>query len=892
MSFYNLSFEEVLKELKSDKDKGLSKKEVSSRIEEYGENMLKAKKGINPFVLFINQFKSFIIYILIFAVIISFISGEETEAIIILVILVFNAVFGFIQEYKAEKSIDALSKISAHTTRVVRDSDIEVIEVCGLVPGDIVLLEEGDKVPADCRIISLTLLQTAEAALTGESTSVSKKVEAISGDKTIGEQKNMIFSGTIITSGKARCIVCSTGMQTEIGKIADLISSATKELTPLQKKLESFGKYVASITLVICLLVFVVGVWKDGLFSILFAGDFIGFVFAAKDWFLVAISLAVAAVPEGLPVIVTVALAIGVKKMVKNNSLIRKLPSVETLGGTTVICSDKTGTLTENQMTVKSVWDINCESEITGSGYNPQGKIVNSKINSMLFRAGVLCNDSTYLKKEGMWVITGDPTEGALVVSGKKFGIEFKKIRSENERCDEVPFDSVRKLMSVVCLDKQSKKKTIFTKGAPEAIVSKCSRILDNGKVRKITKADIEKINSQNVTFGSSALRVLGFAYKEFKSTEKGLKMENNLIFIGLQAMLDPPHPEVHGSIVKCHKAGIRVIMITGDNIETAKGIASQIGIVGDSLEGSAFEKLSDLKKLHILKTTNIFARVEPKHKMEIVKILQKSGEVVAMTGDGVNDAPAIKKADIGIAMGINGTDVAKEASDMILLDDKFTSIVKAVEEGRGIYQNIKKFVNYLFSSNLAEVMLIFFAIALSFPLPMTAIMLLWLNLITDGLPAIALSVDPYSKTIMDEKPVRRTERIMDNVMAFKVVYVATLITIAILALIQFGNVNGYSIEKIQTIAFTSMIVMELVRLQTIRSEYGLSMFSNMYLVYAVVFSLALQLLVLYTPLSHFFGTVALVGFDWFMILIATVFVGILNLVGHKLQDKYQWFEE
>ena len=368
--------------------------------------------------------------------------------------------------------------------------------------------------------------------------------------------------------------------------------------------------------------------------------------------------------------------------------------------------------------------------------------------------------------------------------------------------------------------------------------------------------------------------------------------MENNLIFIGLQAMLDPPHPEVHGSIVKCHKAGIRVIMITGDNIETAKGIASQIGIVGDSLEGSAFEKLSDLKKLHILKTTNIFARVEPKHKMEIVKILQKSGEVVAMTGDGVNDAPAIKKADIGIAMGINGTDVAKEASDMILLDDKFTSIVKAVEEGRGIYQNIKKFVNYLFSSNLAEVMLIFFAIALSFPLPMTAIMLLWLNLITDGLPAIALSVDPYSKTIMDEKPVRRTERIMDNVMAFKVVYVATLITIAILALIQFGNVNGYSIEKIQTIAFTSMIVMELVRLQTIRSEYGLSMFSNMYLVYAVVFSLALQLLVLYTPLSHFFGTVALVGFDWFLILIATVFVGILNLVGHKLQDKYQWFEE
>lgn len=889
MNIYNLSPGKSLIELKSDKEKGLSKKEALNRKEKYGLNKLDEKKKVSPWVLFFNQFRSFIIYILIFATIVSFVSGETTEAVIILVILLFNAFFGFFQEYRAEKSIEALSKISAHRTRIIRDSEIDVVLVSELVPGDIILLEEGDKIPADCRILEVTLFSTAEAALTGESKSVNKKVEVIKGEMSIADRKNMVFSGTIVTSGKAKCVVVSTGMKTEIGKIADLLTTAEKELTPLQKKLNKFGKVVGSATMVVCFLVFVVGVSKvAGAWSLLLNGEILGFIEASREWFLVAISLAVAAVPEGLPAIVTVALSIGVKKMASKNALMRRLMSVETLGGTTVICTDKTGTLTENQMTVESVWTINDISDVTGSGYNPEGKI-EKDIEPMLFRAGVLCNDSTFLKREKVWGITGDPTEGALVVSGKKFGIDFNSARKEWKRVDELPFDSIRKLMSVVCEGKS--KKLVFSKGAPESILDKCTRILDNGKVRKIKSSDKDKILAQNESYGHAALRVLGFAYKDFSNSSKG-KLETDLIFIGLQAMLDPPHPEVKGSIAKCLTAGIRVIMITGDNKYTARGIADKIGIEGNSILGKDFEKLSDLKKISTLRSTNIFARVEPHHKMEIVDILQKQGEVVAMTGDGVNDAPAIKEADIGVAMGINGTDVSKEASDMILLDDKFTTIVAAVEQGRGIYENIKKFINYLFSSNLAEVLVIFFGILFGYPLLMTAVMLLWMNLITDGLPALALSVDPYSKNLMKSKPKDSSSNIMGGIMAYNVIFVAVMITVAILLIVNYGISLGWSDMKIQTMVFTTIIIMEFVRIHAIRAEYGVALLSNKYLIGAILFSFILQLLVLYTPLSVIFGTVALGWFEWMLILIATVCVYIMNLIGHKLREVFGWFED
>ncbi len=887
LNYYNLSYNDTIKELKSNSQTGLSPSEVKTRQNKYGENKLTEKEKINPFILFINQFKSFIIYILIFAVIISFISKEYTEAIIILIILVFNAVFGFLQEYRAEKSIEALRKISALKTRVLRNEQIIQIDVSELVPGDIVILEEGDKIPADCRIIECKNLSVEEAALTGESVPVSKQVDEIKGNLTVADRKNMLFSGTIITKGKGRAIVTSIAMETEIGKIANLLNTTENEMTPLQKKLEQFGKWVASATLAICAIIFIVGVTKDGYLPLLFSGQFSEFVFASKDWFLTAISLAVAAVPEGLPAIVTIALALGVKAMVKKNALIRKLPSVETLGETTVICTDKTGTLTKNQMTVRKVWTIDSECEIDGIGYNPQGTL-SKKIDNLIFRIGLLCNSASLLKEKNLWKITGDPTEGALLVSAKKADFNLDETNKLWKKIDEEPFDSDRKLMSTINENSKTKEKIVHTKGAPEQVLKICKKILDNGKIRNINDSDKKAILKQNENYASSALRVLGFAYKIYNSKEKN---ESNLIFVGLQAMIDPPHLDVKEAIAKCNTAGIKVIMITGDNKITAAAIGKEIGIVGESMNGEDFAKLSESEKKKIIKKIRIFARVEPIHKMQIVKLLQEQGEVVAMTGDGVNDAPAIKAADMGIAMGINGTDVAKESSEMILLDDKFTSIVNAVEEGRGIYENIKKFVNYLFSSNLAEVLLIFFAIVLGLPLPMTAIMLLWLNLVTDGLPALALSADPKSDKLMSKPPKKASEGIMDKEMMFHVVYVGILITIAILALIVWAQNKGFSLEKIQTIAFTAIIVMELVRLQAIRTEYNLGPFSNPYLVWAVCISLILQLIVIYTPINIFFGTVFLGFTDWTMILGATLIVFLLNTLGNFIQDKYHFFE-
>jgi Ca2+-transporting ATPase len=887
MNYYNLSPGECLNELKSDKDKGLSKKQAVKRQSEYGENKLAEKKGVNPFMLFLNQFRSFIIYILIFATVISFIAGEVAEAILILVILIFNAVFGFFQEYRAEKSIAALSKISASSSRVIRDSVIDVVPVSELVPGDIILLEEGDKVPADCRLLESIGLFIIEAALTGESKAVLKEPKMLKGNLAIADRTNYLYSSTIVTSGKATAVVCSIGMDTEIGKIADLLSCTETGMTPLQKKLDVFGKYVGFGIIGICFVVFFMTVYQSGNLNLLFSGQFSEFVIASQDSFLIAIALAVAAVPSGLPAIVTIALAIGVKKMVSQNALMRKLACVETLGGTNIICTDKTGTLTENKMTVRNAWTINNESEVTGTGYSPNGT-VDKSVASMLFEIGVNASESTILKKDGHWTVTGDPTEGALVVSSKKYGINFSSLRKEWNRVDEVPFDSKRKLMSVVRENVNGKEKLVFTKGAPENVLGICNRILDNGKVRKLTSDDKKKILAQNILYADDALRVLGFAYKKFDS--KGI--EKDLVFVGLQAMMDQPHKEVKESISRCHTAGIRVIMITGDNLNTAQGIAKKIGIDGDGMLGTDFEKLSDFKKREVLKTTNIFARVAPEHKMEIVTILQKQGKVVAMTGDGVNDAPAIKKADIGVAMGINGTDVSKEASDMVLLDDKFTTIVKAVEEGRGIYENIKKFINYLFSSNLAEVFVVLFAIILNMPLPMTAVMLVWLNLVTDGLPALALSVDPYSKTLMDSKPKKSSESIMDKAMAFNVVYVAILICVAILGLVQYGLSLGFEVIKLQTMAFTAIVMMEMVRIYSIRSEFGLGLFSNMYLFWAIVSSIGLHLLVLYVPIiAQLFKVVPLASFDWFLIFVATSLVFVLNYVGINIRKKFGWFD-
>ncbi|MFT7615897.1 MAG: Ca2+-transporting ATPase [Candidatus Woesearchaeota archaeon] len=879
--YHDKEIKDVLKDLNTDPSIGLSTSEVHKRLTQYGENELEEQVKISPIVLFLGQFKSFIIYILLFAVIISVVSGEIVDAIVILAILLFNAIFGFIQEYKAEQAINALKKLAAFKIIAMRDGKKVSIDTKELVPGDIIFLEEGTKIPADSRIISSTYLQTMESSLTGESVPVNKHIEAVRSDATIADQRNMLFSCTAVTKGKGIAVVTSTGMQTQIGKIAGLIAAQPNEETPLQKKLDKLGSIIGTATVVICIAIFIVGVLKNADLSLLASGSLFEFFLSesVKEWLLVSVSLAVAAVPEGLPAIVTIALALGVKKMIKKNALIRRLPSVETLGEATVICSDKTGTLTKNEMTVRYAYTNGRMLSLSGEGYGDTGEILANnkpigKFDEEVFRIGAICNDATVsYKTDGKTAITGDPTEAALIVSARKARI--KEIFTY-KRVDEIPFDSTRKMMST--MHKHPKHKgLLFTKGAPESVLNCCTHISIDGKIHKLTTAQKNAILKVNEGMASKALRVLGFAYKPIKKDMS----EADLIFVGLQAMIDPPREDVKGAIVRCKEAGIRVIMITGDNQVTARAIANEIGIVGEAITGEHFARMSPIEKKLTIKTTAIFARVEPQHKQQIVTILQEQGHVVAMTGDGVNDAPAIKKADLGISMGITGTDVAKEASDMVLVNDDFTSIVDAIEEGRGIFENIKKFVNYLLSCNLGEVFVIFAAIAVGWPLPMTAIMLLWLNLVTDGLPALALSVDPNPKNIMKQPPQNTSEGIMNWKIGATILYVSILITAAVLILFKYSLDTGMSVAHAQTVAFTAIIVMEIVRLQSIRSEYQLGMFSNKWLVMAVVSSIFLQLLVIYTPLTALFGTVPLSVMDWVRITGASAIVYVLTMVVH-----------
>ncbi|RJQ17295.1 calcium-translocating P-type ATPase, SERCA-type [Candidatus Woesearchaeota archaeon] len=884
--FYNQSSQEIMQSFSVDPILGLKESQIDESRKKYGWNELQEKKKKSAFIIFISQFRSFIIYILFFAIILSLIQKEYVDAIIILFILLLNAIIGFVQEYRAEKAIAALKKLSGLKAKVLRNGNLVMIETKEIVPGDILFLEEGNKIPADGRIIEAAVFHVSEASLTGESVPVEKTAELLQGELPLADQKNMVFSGTVVTKGRAKVVVTATGMHAEIGKIADLLSKVEEQLTPLQKKLDDLGKKIGMGTIAICIVVLLVGLFSTGLWNILFS-DTAAFIKGAEHWLLLSVALAVAAVPEGLPAIVTIALAIGVKKMIRRNALMRNLPSVETLGETTVICSDKTGTLTKNEMTVRKVFSSNKECAVTGEGYAIQGQIL-GKADNLLFQIGVLCNDATLYVENNQLKVSGDPTEAALLVSAEKAGVKHDVLQKTWKRVSEEPFDAIRKMMTTVNIDPKTKKKLIFTKGAPEKVIEHCTRILINGKIIKMTPAVKKSILEKNNEFAKGALRVLAFAYKE--QDKKAL--EENLIFVGLQAMIDPPHPEVKEAIATCRKAGIRVIMITGDNKLTAEAIAKEVGIFGDAMEGLTFAQLPKEQQLKFLETTSIFSRVEPSHKMLIVELLQSKGEIVAMTGDGVNDAPALKKADLGIAMGITGTDVAKESSQMVLTDDNFASIVHAVEEGRGIFENIKKFVNYLLSCNLGEVFIIFFALLLFGVqnLPLTAVMLLWLNLITDGLPALALSVDPNPKDLMS-KPPRKTS-IMNRSMMFNIIYVSILITVGVLGLFLWSKSSGNDLAHMQTVAFTAIIVLELVRLQAIRSEYKLGIFSNKYLVLAVLFSVGLQLLVVYTPLSVFFGTVALTLFDWGIILFVAFIVLLLTILGVGIKNKLAWFKE
>ncbi len=867
VNYYNLSISDAIKFIDTSQT-GLSEEEARQRLEKYGVNELKQREKISPFQILIRQFTSSIVFILLAALVISLLIGEKLDAIVISTIVVLNGVFGFVQEFKAEKAIEALRKLTALKATVVRDGKEMEIDSRELVPGDITLLETGSKVPADARLINIAAFQVDEASLTGESVPSNKTTGPLDNNILVNDQENMVFMGTIVTKGRAKAVVTGTGMDTEIGRIADMVQEADEKLSPLQVKLKKFGKWLGFVTIGICVVVFGVGVLREYLTTDLFETSF------AVEMFLASVALAVAAIPEGLPAIVTISLAFGVRRMAKRNALIRKLPAVETLGCTNIICSDKTGTLTKNEMTVREIYFNNRLIEVTGDGYTPEGSFMQTKSSAsfvrgggeevdissleLLFRSSILCNDSR-LNHNERWEIFGDPTEGALLVSAGKAGFKKSEMEDRFPRIDEIPFDSERKCMTTI--HRVNEENTAYIKGAPDVILNNCKYISINGQVKDITGEDRKKILDVNHKMASKALRVLGFAYKSLdeKYTPKSEIVEKNLIFIGLQAMIDPPREEVRESIIKCRAAGISTVVITGDHKLTAIAITKELGLFkeGDkALSGEELDKLSDDELDEIVENIVICARVSPEHKVRVLNALKKRGHVVAMTGDGVNDAPALKNSDIGVAMGITGTDVAKEASDMVLTDDNFASIVNAVEEGRGIYNTIKQFIQYTLSSNLGEILVVFLAILIGWPLPLIAIQILWVNLLTDGLPGLALGLDPFDKDIMKNPPRKRDEKIISRDVINNILIAGLVMGTGTLLMFY-----GYGVEtvKAKSIAFTTLVMFQLFNVLTYRAkDFKIDIRTSKYLIASVVISLLMQFAVLYTPLNVAFKTVPL----------------------------------
>jgi len=819
--WYRQNPEEIASRLKTDLIKGLPESEARSRLKKYGLNQLKEKGGTPLWAIFFEQFRDLMIIVLLAAAGISGLIGEIKDTVMILVIVFINAVLGTSQQYRAERAIAALKKLTVPKATVVRDGESKVINSTDLVPGDIILLEAGAYIPADIRIIKAPNLKVIEAALTGESVPVEKVSEAIDKDNVpIVDQENMAFTGTITTYGRGKGIVVDTGMRTQMGRIAELISQEKKEATPLQVRFSELGKWLAGIALIICLVIFGAGVLRG---------------LEVFDMFLTAVSLAVAAIPEGLPAVITISLGLGAYRLVKRRAIIRKLPAVETLGSTTVICSDKTGTLTQNEMAVQHIFTLR-EGE-----------------RGLLLTAAALCNDAT--------TRVGDPTEKALVVEAESEGLMKNELERKHPRLSEIPFDSMRKMMSTLHKDPAGGF-VAYTKGAVELLLERST----------IDPQARDKVLAENEKLVSEGMRVLGVAARKY--TQHPAKIEEaGLTFIGLIAMSDPPRPEVFGAVKICKQAKMRPIMVTGDHKLTALAIAKELGIARDESEvmtGEELAVISDEKLGEKVKSINVFARVSPEHKVKIVAALKSHGEIVAMTGDGVNDAPALKKADIGVAMGIVGTDVAREASDMVLTDDNFATIVSAVEEGRGIYDNIRKFIRYMLSTNSGEIFTMFFSILLRFPLPLLPIHILWVNMVTDGLPAVALSAEPIEKGIMQRAPRDPNESIFAGGLLYSMLGIGILMAVGTLWLFN-HHLQAGGIVKARTVAFSVLALLQMAHVLNCRSMdksiFKIGLFSNLYLVLAILSTLALQVAVVYVPFFQYaFNTVALSGADWLYI--------------------------
>lgn len=871
--WYILEKEDVSEKLKTHLEKGLDSDTASRRLEEYGYNELTGKQGATIWQMLLEQFKDFLVLILIGASLISMVIGEVTDSIVIILIVILNAVLGVTQEARANKALEALQKMAAPEAKVIRDGHVKEIPARELVPGDIVLLEAGNYVPADLRLSESVNLKVDEASLTGESVPVEKNAEIVFQEEIpLGDRANSAFMGTVVTYGRGKGVVVGTGMNTEIGMIAEMLESYEEEATPLQKKLADFGKLLGIACLTVCGIVFIIGLFRG---------------IPLLEMFMTAVSLAVAAIPEGLPAIVTIVLAIGMQRMVKRHSIIKKLHAVETLGSTTVICSDKTGTLTQNQMTATRIYTNEKIYSVTGEGYKPIGDFFlnDSKIDpnedehlQLLLKIGLLCNDSK-LEESGAenetevsWRIIGDPTEGALVVAAAKAGFWDNEISKKMPRLQEIPFDSERKRMTTFHPD--DKGYVAFIKGAPDVMLNLSTHIYKSGQEVALTEEDKNRIMAANHEMATQALRVLAFAYKkvdEIPHDPKPEDVEKDMTFVGLVGMIDPARPEVKDAIETCKKAGIRPIMITGDYKDTAMAIAKELGMVENDagvLTGTELDTMTDEALAVAAQDVSVYARVSPVHKLKIVDAIKQKGHIVAMTGDGVNDAPALKKADIGIAMGITGTDVAKETAEMILTDDNFASIVAAVEEGRVIYSNIRKFVFFLLSCNIAEILIIFVAMLAGLPVPLEPIQLLWLNLLTDAFPALALGMEKKEPDIMDVPPRKPDEPIMDNRMKWQIGIQSVFMTVAVLGVFIFELNHSGDLTKARTLAFGTLIFSELLRAYTSRSEthsvFKIGFFSNKYMVGGTLVSFLLLLVVLYIPyLRTVFNTTYLTFYDW-----------------------------
>ncbi len=915
--------------------KGLTQKKVEKRLTENGKNEIKAKKKKSLIVMFFEEFTDLMVIILIIASGLAYAAGEITDASIIFFIVVLNAVIGFVQKFKAEKAIEALKKMVAPHARVIRNGSETLIDAKFVVPGDILVLNEGDSVTADAILFESNELEAMEAALTGESTPVRKLLHDIEETKgTEAQKENMIFMGTNITHGTGKAIVVSTGMNTQMGNIAKLTSETKKGKSPLEKELYRIGMFVGQIALAISAILLLIGIFIQGK--------------AFIDTLLFATSVAVAAVPEGLPATITIALAIGVQKLAKKNAIVKQLSSVETLGSTTVICSDKTGTLTKNEMTVKEIYFDNHDTAVHGVGYAPIGYINIQKNGKHLISIGqekspyddyeitkktlkfvqkqyknlydslklfmaaaALCNNASLNKKDGKWSILGDPTEGALLTMVAKSGFKLEDFQKQYKKIHEISFDSTRKRMTII-VQNQKGKYYAFTKGAPNSILNICDHYMHDSVNKKMTRKIRKKYHDQNSAMAKRALRDLGFSYRELTEKEvetakkyetfKSEDIEKGMIFLGLAGMIDPPRSEVKNAVQIAHKANIRIYVITGDHGLTAQAITKQLGIIDkkrkhEIITGEQLNKLSDKKLKSMLankKLDIIFARVSPEHKLRIVKQLKKLNEVVSVTGDGVNDAPALKKADIGIAMGITGTDVSKEASNMVLADDSFSTIVTAIKEGRTIYDNLKKFVFFIFSCNIGELITVFAAIILSMPAPLTAILILSIDLGTDVLPAVALGIDPSEPGIMEKKPRDPKEKIMNKPFVLRYLYLGTIIgaivmSVYIWTLYRYGWTWGDTLDeenltylKGATMAFATLVIIQMVNVFNARSEtnsiFKLGFFSNLWLIGAILISIIITIMIAEIPLlQNYMGTTGLNLMDWSIIIGSSMLVLIIE---------------